>query len=65
MVHVDAQREPCNAEGEGVSERQRQAFLTLRAALIMALNALDDLLGIPRTIPCRAERRKQLTDLLQ
>jgi len=40
-----------------VTERNRQFILTLRAALIMALNAIDDMLGCPRTIPCRAERR--------
>jgi len=40
-----------------MTERNRQFILTLRAALIMALNAIDDMLGRPRTIPCRAERR--------
>jgi hypothetical protein len=40
-----------------VSDHHRKLFFTLRAALIMALNAIDDLLGIPRTVPCRTERR--------
>lgn len=40
-----------------MTERHRQLFFTLRAALIMALNALDDLLCLPRTVPCRTERR--------
>lgn len=40
-----------------MSERNRQLYMTLRAALIMALNAIDDLLGLPRTVPCRADRR--------
>jgi hypothetical protein len=39
-----------------MNERQRSLFITLRAALIMALNALDDLLGLPRTVPSRTER---------
>lgn len=42
-----------------MSERHRQLFITLRAALIMALNALDDLLGLPRTVPSRTERLQQ------
>jgi hypothetical protein len=48
-----------------MSERHRQLFLTLRAALIMALNAIDDVLGLPRTVPCRSERRKALTNVLE
>lgn len=40
-----------------MSERNRQLFILLRAALIQALNAIEDVLGMPRTIPCRAERR--------
>jgi hypothetical protein len=47
-----------------VNDRTRQLLITLRAALIMALNALDDVLGLPRTIPCRAERRRALTNVL-
>jgi hypothetical protein len=39
-----------------VSDRDRRLLLILRGALIQALNALDDLLGIPRTVPCRKER---------
>jgi len=42
-----------------MTERNRQLFFTLRAALIMALNTLDDLLGLPRTVPSRAERLQQ------
>lgn len=42
-----------------MSERHRQLFFTLRAAMIMALNALDDLLGLPRTVPSRADRLHQ------
>jgi hypothetical protein len=41
-----------------MSEKNLQFLRTLRAALIMALNAVDDLLGLPRTVPCRAERRR-------
>ena len=48
-----------------MSERSRKLFMTLRAALIMALNAVDDILELPRTIPCRAKRREHLTDLVQ
>lgn len=40
-----------------MTEKHRNLFFTLRAALIMALNAVDDLLGLPRTVPCRSERR--------
>lgn len=40
-----------------MTEQTRQLLMTLRAALIMALNAIDDALGKSRTIPCRAERR--------
>jgi hypothetical protein len=39
-----------------VTERNKQFLITLRAALIMALNVIDDMLNRPRTIPCRAER---------
>lgn len=35
----------------------RAALEALRRALIMLLNALDDALGYPRTIPCKEERR--------
>lgn len=40
-----------------MSDRTRNLLVTLRAALIMALNAIDDALDLPRTVPCRAERR--------
>lgn len=42
-----------------MSERHRQLFFALRCALIQALNAVDDLLGLPRTVPSRAERLQQ------
>lgn len=48
-----------------MNERTRQMLITLRAALIMALNSIDDALGLPRTVPCRSERRKSLTEVLQ
>jgi hypothetical protein len=48
-----------------MNERTRQLLVTLRAALIMALNAIDDVLGLPRTVPCRSERRKALTNVLE
>lgn len=40
-----------------MTQQQRQLFVLLRAALIQALNAIEDALGMPRTIPCRADRR--------
>lgn len=40
-----------------MNDRTRSLLITLRAALIMALNAIDDALGLPRTVPSRAERR--------
>lgn len=45
-----------------MSQQQRQLFLTLRAALIMALNAVEDILTLQRSVPDRTERRKQLTN---
>jgi hypothetical protein len=47
-----------------MSERHRKLFITLRAALIMALNAVDDILGIPRTVPCRSERHAALRGVI-
>lgn len=35
----------------------RSLLLSLRAALIAALNAVEDALGIPRSVACRRERR--------
>lgn len=32
-------------------------LVSLRAALIAALNAVEDALGMPRSVPCRHERR--------
>jgi hypothetical protein len=54
---MEPRTQPRNPKGAFVNERTRQLLITLRAALIMALNAIDDCLGMPRTIPCRAERR--------
>ena len=38
-------------------DRTRNLLLTIRAALIMALGALEDALGMPRTLPPRKDRR--------
>jgi len=35
-----------------------KVLMQLRRALIMMLNALDDALGLPRTIPPKEVRRK-------
>lgn len=48
-----------------MSDQTRKTLMTLRAALIMALNALDDLLGLPRTIPDRAVRRAGLQHVVE
>lgn len=32
---------------------------SLRAALIMALGAIEDVLGLPRTLPSRKDRRAE------
>jgi hypothetical protein len=41
-----------------MDDRTRQLLLTLRAALLMALGAIEDALGLPRTLPPRRERRE-------
>lgn len=41
-----------------MNNETKTLLMTLRRALIMALSAVEDLLGLPRTIPNRAERRK-------
>ena len=41
-----------------MDDRTRQLLLTLRAALLMALGAIEDALGLPRTLPSRKERRE-------
>lgn len=48
-----------------MNDRTRKLLFTLRAALIMALDAVDDLLGLPRTVPSRSERRKSLTPVVE
>ena len=40
-----------------MDDRTRQLLLTLRAALLMALGAVEDALCMPRTFPRRSERR--------
>lgn len=40
-----------------MDDRTRALLLTLRAALLMALGAIEDALGMPRTVPNRRERR--------
>lgn len=42
-----------------MDDRTRQLLLTLRAALLMALGAIEDCLGMPRTLPSRKERRAE------
>lgn len=42
-----------------MDDRTRKLLLTLRAALIMALGAIEDVLGLPRTLPSRTERRAE------
>lgn len=37
----------------------RKALEQLRRAIIMLLDALDDILGYPRTIPNKTERRNE------
>lgn len=41
-----------------MDDRTRQLLFTLRAALLMALGAIEDALGLPRTVPTRKERRE-------
>jgi hypothetical protein len=41
-----------------LSPQTRRLLHVLRAALISALGAIDDLLGLPRTIPPRSERKR-------
>lgn len=40
-----------------MDDRTRTLLLTLRAALLMALGAIEDVLGLPRSLPSRKERR--------
>jgi hypothetical protein len=69
-AHHDASQDPphdrspralaCATLGAGVvmDDRTRHMLLTLRAALLMALGAIEDALGLPRTLPPRRERRE-------
>lgn len=41
-----------------MNNETKTLLMTLRRALIMALSAVEDLLGLPRTVQPRAERRK-------
>lgn len=41
-----------------MDDRTRAMLLTLRAALLMALGAIEDALGLPRTLKSRKERRE-------
>lgn len=43
-----------------MDDRTRTLLLALRRALLMALAAVEDVLGVPRSVPCRAERREGL-----
>jgi hypothetical protein len=43
-----------------VDDRTRIMLLAVRRALLMALAAIEDALGLPRSVPCRAERREEL-----
>jgi hypothetical protein len=40
-----------------MDDRTRVMLLAVRAALIQVLGALEDALGLPRTLPSRSERR--------
>jgi hypothetical protein len=46
-----------------MDDRTRQLLLTLRAALLMALGAVEDVLGMPRTLPPRKDRRAERAGL--
>jgi hypothetical protein len=40
-----------------MDDRTRVMLLAVRAALIQVLGAVEDALGLPRTLPSRADRR--------
>lgn len=40
-----------------MDEKTRLALMTARRTLIALLNVLDDVLGLPRTVPSKEERR--------
>jgi len=42
--------------GQPVSERDRQLFLTIRRANIMMIGAIEDYLGMERSIPPKDKR---------
>jgi hypothetical protein len=41
-----------------MNNETKALLIALRRALIMALGAIEDSLGLPRTVPNRTERRK-------
>jgi hypothetical protein len=41
-----------------MDDRTRVMLLAVRAALIQVLGAVEDALGLPRTLPSRSERRR-------
>lgn len=41
-----------------MSANEKRLFEILRRICIQAVNALDDILGLPRTIPTKEQRRK-------
>jgi hypothetical protein len=41
-----------------MSPDTRRLFYVLRAALIQALNAVEDMLGLPRSVASREDRRR-------
>jgi hypothetical protein len=41
-----------------MDDRTRTLLLALRCALLMALGAVEDALGLPRSVPTRQERRR-------
>jgi hypothetical protein len=49
--------------GGGDGRSHAALLLTLRAALLMALGAIEDALGLPRTLPSRKERRAERAGL--
>lgn len=46
-----------------MDDRTHRLLIALRAALIMALGAIEDALGMPRSIATRRERRAERADL--
>jgi len=48
-----------------MDDSTRILLLALRRALIMALGAVEDVLGLPRTITKRSERREPLQHVVE